>query len=358
MNGSAIAHFGLARQYRNLKDELLEATDQALREGCLMAGPYTSKFETWLALKTGAEFAVTVHSGTQALEIIALFLRSQWFVTVQSEMKPSVYIPNVTYPATLNAFINADWDVELVDTDKNGLINQEHLDRLQMFSYICMVGLYGARTPDATSNHIVDGAQHWLIADKNSMGIGMAISFDPTKNLPSSGNGGAIVTNDRELYEFAYNYRSNGKPDWHQMSGTNSRMSELDCAHLLVRSRHIDSWQWRRKQIRYYYLEQFKNLPMHCLSRDFQVHADQKFVIYTDRRDDLHEHLKKHNIESKVHYTHALSELPISRYLKRPDMLSTSVMLTRGVLSLPIYPELTDGEVEYISSVVRKFYDK
>ena len=106
MNGSAIAHFGLARQYRNLKDELLEATDQALREGCLMAGPYTSKFETWLALKTGAEFAVTVHSGTQALEIMALFLRSQWFVTVQSEMKPSVYIPHVTYPATLNVFLS------------------------------------------------------------------------------------------------------------------------------------------------------------------------------------------------------------------------------------------------------------
>jgi dTDP-4-amino-4,6-dideoxygalactose transaminase len=142
------------------------------------------------------------------------------------------------------------------------------------------------------------------------------------------------------------------------MSGTNSKMSELDCAHLLVRANHLEGWQWRRKQIRYYYLEQFKDLPLRCLSRDFTVHADQKFVVYTENRDDLHEHLKKHNIESKVHYPYALSELPIARKLKRPDIVSTSVMLTKGVLSLPIYPELSDGEVEYISTVVRQFYDK
>jgi dTDP-4-amino-4,6-dideoxygalactose transaminase len=353
MNGSAIAHFGLARQYRNLKDELLEATDQVLREGCLMSGPFTNKFETWLALKTGTEFAVTVHSGTQALEIIALWLRSQWFYATQSDIRPLVYVPNITYPATLNAFLNADYDVEILDTDKNGLVVEHGIE-----DNVCLVGLYGAKTSPAHSNHIVDGAQHWLIADSGSVGMGMAISFDPTKNLPASGNGGAIVTNDRELYEFAYNYRSNGKPDWHQMSGTNSKMSELDCAHLLVRANHLEGWQWRRKQIRYYYLEQFKDLPLRCLSRDFTVHADQKFVVYTENRDDLHEHLKKHNIESKVHYPYALSELPIARKLKRPDIVSTSVMLTKGVLSLPIYPELSDGEVEYISTVVRQFYDK
>jgi dTDP-4-amino-4,6-dideoxygalactose transaminase len=353
MTGSVIAHFGLAKQYRNLKHELLEATDQVLREGCLMSGPFTNKFETWLALKTGTEFAVTVHSGTQALEIIALWLRSQWFVATQSDIRPLIYVPNITYPATLNAFINSDYDIEILDTDKNGLMVECNND-----NNACLVGLYGAKTSTANSNNIVDGAQHWLIADNNSIGMGMAISFDPTKNLPASGNGGAIVTNDRDLYEFAYNYRSNGKPDWHQMSGTNSKMSELDCAHLLVRANHLDNWQWRRKQIRYYYLEQFKNLPLRCLSRDFPVHADQKFVVYTEKRDDLHEYLQKHNIESKVHYPHALSELPIARRLKKPDIVSTSVMLTKGVLSLPIYPELTDAEVEYISTVVCKFYDK
>ena len=66
-----IPHFGLQRQYRNLKDELLDATDRALSTGQLVGGKYTRDFESWLAVKTQANFAITVHSGSQALEIIA-----------------------------------------------------------------------------------------------------------------------------------------------------------------------------------------------------------------------------------------------------------------------------------------------
>ena len=353
-----IPFFGLAKQYKNLKDELLDATDQVLNSGNLMNGPFTTKLETWLALQTGSSYAITVHSGTQALEIIAQFTKQQWLI-VTEELHPYVYIPNITYPATLNAFINAGFQIELVETDKNGLIDEAVIKKLPFLHNVVQVGFCGAKTYEANSSHIIDGAQHWLIADKNSIGLGMAISFDPTKNLPASGNGGAILTNDMELYEFATNYRSNGKPGSHASSGTNSRMSELDCSHVLVRSKYINDWQWRRKQIRYYYLEQFKNLPIRCLSRDFTVHADQKFAIYTDNRDSLQTYLKNQKIETKIHYSHALSELGVSKYTeKKPDLISTSVMLTKGLLSLPIYPELSDSEVEYISTTVKKFYDK
>jgi dTDP-4-amino-4,6-dideoxygalactose transaminase len=270
------------------------------------------------------------------------------------DLTPEVKLPNLTYIATLNAFLNAGWDVELVDTDKDGLmVLDEELDDVAKSQ--CIVGLYGALPKHGMTFNttIVDGAQHWLVAD--DIGDAMAISFDPTKNLPSSGNGGAIVTNDRSLYEFAYSYRSNGKTD-HINYGTNSRMSEQECAQLLVRANHIDKWQWRRKEIRYYYLESFKNLPLHCLSKDHMVHADQKFAIYTDRRDDLQKFLTESGIEVKVHYPRALSEYPISKPLKKPDILCTSVMLPRGLLSLPIYPELTDGEVEYIVKKVKDFF--
>ena len=222
-----------------------------------------------------------------------------------------------------------------------------------------MVGLYGAN-PSPFNNiggtyDLVDGAQHWLVAD--NIANGMAISFDPTKNLPASGNGGAIVTNDRDLYDFAYSYRSNGK-HFHSDIGTNSRMSELECAHTFVRSSHIDKWQWRRKEIRYHYLDEFKNLDLRCLSREFNVHADQKFVVYTDRRDELKQYLSDAEIETKIHYENALSELPIAKFIEtKPDMLSISVNLTRGLLSLPIYPELTDGEVEHIAQTVKDFFN-
>ena len=105
-------------------------------------------------------------------------------------------------------------------------------------------------------------------------------------------------------------------------------------------------------------------MPIKCLSRGFgsgrglNCHADQKFVIYTGDRNELVSYLQSNDIEARIHYPHTLSELPIAKdIIKKPDLISTSVALSRGVLSLPIYPELDDSEVEYIADKVRKFYE-
>jgi len=352
MSGYQIPHFGLARQYKNLKEELLDATDRALSTGQLVGGIYTRSFESWLAVKTKTTHAITVHSGSQALEIIArhkLLLHGE-----NNNGTPTIKLPNLTYPATLNAFMNAGWKVELIDTDRHGIIN------VNTDTYICLVGLYGRKPwagkvyPDNYSC-IVDGAQHWLCAD-GDVGSGMAISFDPTKNLPSSGNGGAIVTNSEALYRFAMNYKDNGKSTDFSHPGTNTKMSEQDCAQLLVRTKYIDEWQDRRHEIANYWIDCFKDLPLRCLTDTIGPHAHQKFVMYMPDRNSLHTHLITDGIESKIHYEYTLSDLPISKNLVKPDMLSTSVMLSRGVLSLPLYPELTDEEVEHVADKVIEFY--
>lgn len=359
-SGYKIPHFGLARQYANLKDELLAATDSALKDGILVGGHYTSTFESWLAQKTKTKYAVTVHSGTQALEIIARFRAHQYDkIRPNARKKEIALIPNITYPATLNAFLIVGWKVELCDTDNKGIL--DYTKALGDNEYIlCLVGIYGAKPhydkEVAHSHVIIDGAQHWLVAD-GDVGLGMAISFDPTKNLPSSGNGGAIVTNNKALYDYARLYRDNNRGN-HDFAGTNSKMSEQDCAQLLVRTNYIDKWQERRKKIREFYLERFVNLPITCLSKVKGPHADQKFVIYCQNRDELKEYLKIKGVESKIHYKTALSELPVTKDFIKPDLMSISVMLLQGVLSLPIYPELTDSEVEYITEYVIEFMNK
>ena len=353
-----IPHFGLKRQYYNLQDELLDATHDALKEGVLINGPFTAALESWLCNYTGCKFATVTHSGTHALEFIAGYHYDLSFLA-GDEQAPRIRIPNLTFPATLNAFYSTGWDVELVDTDRNGLIKFDDDYEDGFDAYTCFVGLYGA-SPNRKlySNTIVDGAQHWLAARRDQIGDAMAISFDPTKNLPSSGNGGAIVTNDQSLYDWTNVMKNNGKLD-HYYPGTNSKMSEVECAHLLVRTKHIDSWQNRREQIRNYYLDRFVEMPFRCLSEPFENHADQKFVIYTQDRNELHQHLTDNKIESRVHYPYALSELPIAKdIIKKPDLISTSIALSRGVLSLPIYPELTDSEVEAVADTVCKFFDK
>ena len=349
-----IPHFGLARQYKNIGEELLDATHRALKDGQLMSSHYTRSFEEWLKHKTNTKYAITVHSGTQALEIIARWKKIKHNETMDGN--PKVRIPNLTYPATLNSFLTAGWDVDLVDTDKNGII--DHNLRVGGV-YDCVMGFAGRRPwsdvrYEDSYGVIVDGAQHWLEAGGN-VGSGMAISFDPTKNLNSSGNGGAIVTNDEKLYLYASSYRDNCKPYFHDV-GTNSRMSELDCAHLLVRVKHINAWQIRRATISSYWCEQFKNLPMTCLSDTRDPHAHQKFVMYLPDRNSLFTHLMLDGIECKRHYEYVLGDLPSAKDLAKPDLLSTSVMLSRGVISLPMYPELTDNDVQYIANKVIDFY--
>lgn len=354
-----VPHFGLARQYVNLKDELLEATDLAMKTGVLMDGEFTAKFEKWLANRTGCEYATVVHSGTHALEFIAMHVANDE-VLANDNFDPIIRIPNITYPATLNAFLNIGWKVEIVDTDNNGIIIDE--EDMPNNKYNCYVGLYGAAGKNFryhTNNTVVDGAQHWLSAGDN-IGLGMAISFDPTKNLPSSGNGGAVVTNDRILYDSIVSAKNNGKPDYFD-PGTNSRMSELECSHMLVRVKYIDEWQRRRKEIRRHYLQRFAELPIRCLSNDYMLHADQKFVIHTDQRDALHAYLIEQGIDARIHYPYTLSELPLSKHagiISKPDLMSTSIHLVRGLLSLPIYPELMDSEVEAVIDAVCKFFDK
>lgn len=353
MNGLQIAHFGLNRQYKNLKDELLNATNEVLKEGQLVSGSFTRSFEDWLKNKTNTKYAVTVHSGTQALEIIALFKKQQHLEVRQGI--PKIRIPNLTYPATLTSFLKAGWEVELADTDKTGILNHD----VHPGVYQCLVGLYG-KLPWPNTNYsdsfgvIVDGAQHWLVAG-DQIGSGMAISFDPTKNLPCSGNGGAIVTNSEKMYLFASSYKNNNKPYFHDV-GTNSKMSELECAHILVRSQYIDEWQSRRQYITDYWINCFKNLPITCLNKTEVPHANQKFVLYVEDRNSLQNHLLLAGVDSKFHYEYTLGDLPISRELDKPDLLSTSIMLSRGVISLPLYPELSDIEVEYIAQKVEKFY--
>jgi dTDP-4-amino-4,6-dideoxygalactose transaminase len=352
-----IPHFGLKRQYYNLQDELLDATHDALKEGVLINGPFTAALESWLCNYTGCRFATVLHSGTHALEMIAGYHYDLSFLA-GDEQAPRIRIPNLTYPATLNAFYSTGWDVELVDTDRNGLLKFDD-DERDFNTYNCFVGLYGASKKYAFYNNvIVDGAQHWLTTDKHQVGEGMAISFDPTKNLPASGNGGAIITNDQSLYDWVNVMKNNGKPD-HFYPGTNSKMSELECAHLLVKTQYIREWQARREQIRKYYIDRFVDMPFRCLSEPFEHHADQKFVIYTQDRNELHQHLTDNKIESRIHYPYALSELPIAKdIIKKPDLISTSIALSRGVLSLPIYPELSDSEVEAVADTVCKFFDK
>ena len=318
-----------------------------------MNGNNTAEFESWLAKKNNTRSAVTCHSGTQALEIMAEYYIKHYS---SSNRPATVLLPTLTYQATANAFLRAGWNIEFLDVDRNGLANYSGVSEDRMYAATVLVGLYGAiphgslANKESTGLLLEDGAQHWLSAKKPSIANAMAISFDPMKNLANYGNGGAVLTPDLGLAEFARAWRDNGKPGNTEI-GTNSRMSEIDCATLLIKTKYIDQWQRRREQIADHWCDRLKSHShIRCLINDQTRagHCFHKFVIEVDNADIVQRNLALRNIETKIHYRHPLHELPAYQQFAGPDMMSTASMLSRRVLSLPIYPELTDLEVEYI----------
>ena len=259
----------------------------------------------------------------------------------------------MTYVATANAFIRAGWEVYITDTDHHGLLDKQKIPQDLSVQATVLVGLYGAAVNAdrfwGTDLIIEDGAQHWLSNSCNRVGNATAISFDPMKNLNSYGNGGAVVTDDLDLLEFAREWTNNGKPA-HTNIGTNSRMSEVDCGQLLVKSRYIKEWQERRRNISLYWMGRLKNTGIRSLidTQNFETHAYHKFVIDVDSRDILQRNLAVKGVETRIHYREPIHELPAYSDYSGPDILSVASALGRRVLSLPIYPELTDLEVEYI----------
>jgi dTDP-4-amino-4,6-dideoxygalactose transaminase len=355
--GLTIPFTGLKKQYSMIRTEILDATDEVLRSGVLMGGNYTAEFENWLAKKNHVSYAVTCHSGTQALEILASYYIDPTAHELGNLISPTVIVPALTYPATANAFLRAGWQVIIGDTDYYGQIDVRKMinDLDTHYHAVCAVGLYGAALRDmrpvqSRAILIEDAAQHWLSDGGKRQGDSTAISFDPTKNLGNYGNGGAIVSDDRNLLDYARNWVNNGKHTRHAEIGTNSRMSETDCAQMMVKTRYIDGWQKRRAAIAGHWIDRLKNTGIRTLIDDtnFATHCYHKFVIELDSRDTVQRNLAIRKIETKIHYAEPLHELPAYKNLAAPDMLNPASALSRRCLSLPIYPELTDLEVEYV----------
>lgn len=358
MSGLTIPFTGLKKQYHNLRSEILDVTDEVLRSGQLMNGNYTAEFENWLAKRNQTKYSVTMHSGTHALECLAEYYIHTRALNTE---RPIVLMPTLTYAATANAFIRAGWDIHFIDTDTHGIFDTHKIPNSIWYDAVVLVGLYGAGITHmgdlktwrewTLNNRIVieDAAQHWLSSDSLRIGNASAISFDPMKNLPCYGNGGAVVTNDSDLFHFARAWRDNGKTT-HKDIGTNSRMSEVDCAQMMVKTRYIDQWQQRRETIAGHWRDRLQGTGIRSLidKDNYHEHSFHKFVIDTDNRDILQRNLSLRKIETRIHYQYPLHEIGTYRQYLGPDLLSVASALSRRVLSLPIYPELTDLEVEYV----------
>lgn len=360
---------GLDRQYQNLKDEILDITDKVYSSGLVLDGIYTHEFEQRIATRCNRKYAVAVANGTQALE----FAQKIIFGTEQNK---KVLIPCISFVATLNTVISEKNIPVFCDVDKQGLINLQSLRSFELLrgvDCVMYVNLFG-NTVDYnkfTTNLFFFNQKVTIIEDaaqsfgasfegkpSGSLGTVSTLSFDPTKNLGNYGSGGMVLVDDVDDYKYLKSLRNNGKYLGYIRPATNSKMNEVDCAQLCIKLNYFDSWQKRRHDIASYYSAELMEHVEVPQTTKGTVHAWHKYVIKTKSRDYLSKYLIDKKITTKIHYENPLYDYPIGYpYINYLDeFYKESNKFSTECLSLPIYPELTDSEVEYITQSIKDYF--
>ena len=366
-----IPFFGVDRQYQNLREEILDATDKIYASGRVLDGTYTRQFEKTVAKMTERRYACAVGSCTQALIFSLRAVDNEYFRGSRNK----VLIPAQSFVATINTVLEAGFDPVFCDVDaQTGLMDLNtipvHADELAAIMYVNLFGnvlnqeqliTYMEMFSEEKIPVIEDAAQsfgaYYRGVPSGKLGDVSCLSFDPTKNLNNYGSGGMILTDDPAIWELVNDYHDNGKGNDHMQSGTNSKMSEADCAQMLVKLKYFDQWQLRRKEIAEYYTEELDGL-VGIPPVDMNVeHAWSKYVIHHHSRSTLYTDLLNMGVETRINYETPLHQQSVAFSFTPFDdtgILEGAENFSRTCLSLPIYPELEDYEIEYVVDAVKQ----
>lgn len=367
----ALPFLDLRLQYETIRDEVESAVLEVLRSGQYILGEPVRRFESQFASYCGSRFAIGVGSGTDALSLALMAL----------DIGPGadvVTVGNISAP-TICAILAVGARPVLVDTEAFGHCMDP--DRLEEFldseeaghvRAIMPVHLYGQMAKmeeiiriaeDHSIPVIVDAAQAHGVAPSLSFyerfGTIACFSMYPTKNLGACGDAGLLATNDETVADrlrMMRNYGEHRKYD-NRVMGINSRLDDLQAAILEVKLRHLDDWTLRRQEIAARYDRAFVEhgvIDPAGVPADPERHVRHLYVIEAEAREAMRQALEDHGISTAIHYPR-----PIHRQVALQDRclvahsLKNTEMACDRVISLPLYPELTDAQVEeVIESVI------
>ncbi len=371
MAAPAIPPFDLRKQYAAIREELLEAATRVLDSGVFILGPEGKAFEDEFAAAHGVSHCASLASGTQALQL-ALHACG---VGPGDE----VAVPAFTFVATATAVSAVGARPLFVDVDPVSLtMDPLDLERrlTKRTKAVIPVHLYGMPADMdpilslARSKGLVvieDCAQAHLAGYRGrrvgSFGDFGAFSFYPSKNLGALGDAGALTTGDAALRDKIVILRNCGrKPKgWYEYVsiGHNSRLDEIQAAFLRVKMRHLSHWTEARRRLAARYRSLLAGLPVRLPPEDppggSQVY--HQFVIRTERRERMVEHLSEAGIGTGIYYPTPLHR--IEAYLDlgvKEGELPVSEQAAREVLALPMFPELTEAAVDRVCEAVRVFF--
>ncbi len=358
----------LPAQYREIGDELEKEVIEILRSGRYIKGPKLEELETELAAYCGVKRAVTCASGTDAI-LLALMAHS---VGPGDEVITTPY----TFFATGGCISRLGARPVFVDIDPATYNIDPRLIPAALTgktAAIVPVHLYGQCADmdpileiarERAIPVIEDAAQaigaRYRGRPAGSMGSIGCFSFFPSKNLGACGDGGFMTTDDRELADRLTILREHGaKPKYyHKVIGINSRMDALQAGIILVKLPHLDKWHEGRRRNAAFYDRRLADLPL-VLPRVAEGcdSVFNQYVIRTERRDDLRKHLQEREIGNEIYYPVPLHLQECYRDLGYGEgSFPEAEGAARETLALPIYPQLTEEQLEEVAAAIESFF--
>ncbi len=362
----AVPYVNLGLQHEAIKTELLEAVGRVLSRGDFILGEDVAAFEAEFAAYTGVKYAISVANGTDALMLALRALgigKGDEVITA-----PNSYLASASSVALVGAtpvFVDVRDDYN-IDPD---LIERAITPRTKAIIPVHLTGRPADMRPimAVAQQHnltvIEDVAQ--AVGAKydgqmvGSFGIG-CFSLHPLKTLNAAGDGGVVTTNDENIYRWLIKARNHGlrSRDECEFWSLNSRLDTVQAAMLRVKMKYLDGWIAARRANAAYYQQQLGDVVQVPRDKSNEFAVYHTFIVQADRRDDLQRYLKDHRIGANIHYPIPIHLQEAARGLgyKAGDFPVTERQSQR-ILSLPIYPELTDAQKQAVVAAIWAFYN-
>ena len=363
-----VPYLDLRAQLKPLRAELDAAITRTLDNCSVCLGPDVAQFEKDFAAFSGAQHALGFNSGTSALHVAMLllgvgpgdevittpytFIATSWAISYCGAKPVYVDIDEATF--NLNPAL-----IEKAITPKTKAVLPVHL-----YGQPFDVDAVAAICKKHNLPFVEDAAQaHGAKYKGKSIGTFGAVScfsFYPAKNLGACGEGGALVTNDAKLAARAKSLREHGSTVryHHDEVGYNYRLEGIQGAVLGVKLKHLAHWTRERQRVANRYAELLKDTPLRLPTVTAgNESAWHLYTVRSPRRDELKKFLDDNKIGNAVHYPMPLHLQKVYANLGyKPGDFPVAEKASREVLSLPMFPELTDVQIQRVAEVVKEFF--
>ncbi|MHB1348144.1 MAG: DegT/DnrJ/EryC1/StrS family aminotransferase [Candidatus Humimicrobiaceae bacterium] len=359
----------LSRQYKKYKKEFDSIISGVFKKGNFILGENVAGFETNFADYLRARHAIGVGSATEALFLAlkAINIKNgDEVITVANTAVPTVSA--IDFAGAKPVFIDiqeSSYNINPARIENRITLKTKAIIPVHLYGNPCNMDQIMQIAQKYDLKVIEDCAQAHGAEYKDkkvgTFGDLSAFSFYPSKNLGANGDAGIVVTNNEELAGKIKLLRNYGFEDRYKsiIRGFNSRLDEIQAALLDFKLSKLDEWNLRRKEISDMYNKGLEGLPIILPSTlPENKHVFHLFVIRVKQRDKFMKFLSDEGISTVIHYPIPIHLQPAYKYLNyKKGILPVTEKVAEEIVSLPIYPDLEDAEVEYVIQTIRKFFN-